>query len=320
MSVPNNSLTIKEWWVYAEHLAANNTAINHVPGTHVAFVRSSFPELQGADFQELQSPALIAEAPDSTGIDNNSNNLLVQRFLAWTIAKRIDVQEATYAQRIDAELECETIALKVLGRLRRERIHMNGQVFADVKMSEWEGEPISPFLPAGWVGYRIMVPVQVNDKRLIYDAADWNDPIGSVIYRDLTGISCANLNHPTLGLTQAQRLNCILPGYDFLDDATFDALTDEQIAQLASLFGSSDMEYIKQAYISEADALADNVTTPAATQAIKVAGRLYQGDGTSTSRALVLAKVFNPSVTEDPATGLHTTFDGADALIQLNAP
>lgn len=209
MSVPTNSLTIKEWWVYAEHLAANHTSINHVPDTHVAYVRKEFPELQGADFQDLQSPCLIAEAPESNGIDNLSNNLLAQRFLAWTIAKRVDVQTGTYAERIDAEVECEDIAMEVLARLRAERIHRGGQVFADVKMNEWEGLLLSPFMPAGWVGYRIMVPVQVSDRRLKHDAANWTDAPGTTILNDLTGISCANLNHSTLGLTPTQRLNCL---------------------------------------------------------------------------------------------------------------
>lgn len=233
-----NSLSIKEWWTYAEHLAANHPGILHVPDTHVAFSRWEFPELIGANFNDLQSPCLIAEAPESDGVDNSSNNLLARRHIAFTIAKRVEVG-GTIAERMDAEQECETIAMQVLARFRHERIHRGGQVFADVKMNGWEGVRLSPFLPDGWVGYRIMVPVFVNDIRLKHDNENWLDDIGTALLYDLSGMSCANLNHITLGLTTTQRLSCILPGYDFADAATLDALTDQQETDLIAAFGGS---------------------------------------------------------------------------------
>lgn len=236
MSVPTNSLTIKQWWVYAEYLAVNHTALAHVPGSNVAYSRVDFAELHGANFDDLASTALLAEAPESEGIDKSSNNLLARRFLSWYIVKRLP-EAGDAAARIDAELECETIALQVLARLRAERIHRGGQVFADVEMDAWQGDVVSPFLPQHWAGYRIMVPVKVSDSRLKHDAANWTDPIGTTILNDLSGVSCANINHATLGLTAAQRRTCVLPQFDFATDADFDALTDQQEDDLTDRLG-----------------------------------------------------------------------------------
>jgi hypothetical protein len=236
MSVPTNSLTIKEWFVFAEHLATNHTLIGHSP-TERHYVRSEFVDLQGAAFSDLHSPALIAEAPDSEGLDAASNNLLARRYLAWTIVKQLDGSDNPNA-RLDAELECETLAQHVLARLRAERIHRGGNVFADVLMDQWEGSVMTPFLKAGWAGYRIMVPVLVNDQRLKHDPANWDDQVGApLLLRDVSGLSCPNLNHPTLGLTQEQRLQCVLPQYDFSEDDTFNALTDQQEDDLAERLG-----------------------------------------------------------------------------------
>lgn len=83
--------------------------------------------------------------------------------------------------------------------------------------------------------------------------------------------------------------------------------------------GGTDMPYLKEIYATESDALADNTTVPDDDQAIKVAGRLYQGDGVSTSKALVEAKIYNPSVTET-AKGLNVDLIGITAGIQLTDP
>jgi lysophospholipase L1-like esterase len=238
MSVPTNSLTIKEWFVFAEHLATNHTLIGH-SATERHYVRSEFVDLQGAAFSDLHSPALIAEAPDSEGLDAASNNLLARRYLAWTVVKQLDGSDNPNA-RLDAELECETLAQHVLARLRAERIHRGGNVFADVLMDQWEGSVMTPFLKAGWAGYRIMVPVLVNDQRLKHDPANWQDQPGApLLLRDVSGLSCPNLNHPTLGLTQEQRLQCVLPQYDFSEDDTFNALTDQQEDDLAERLGGT---------------------------------------------------------------------------------
>lgn len=236
MSVPSNSLTSRQWWAYAEHLAANHVDIAHVPDSNRAYVRMSFPELQGADFNDLASPCLIAETVESEGVDNSSNNLLAQRYLAYTIAKRVD-PNGDYADRILAEDDCERIAFEVLARFREERIHRGGQVFADVKMNQWQGDLISPFLPSAWVGYRIMVPIMVSDRRLKHDAGKWSDAPGNVLLSDISGLSCPAINHPTLGLTAAQRLGCVLPQYDFSDPDTLDALTAQQETDLEAAFG-----------------------------------------------------------------------------------
>lgn len=80
-----------------------------------------------------------------------------------------------------------------------------------------------------------------------------------------------------------------------------------------------EMPYIAATYASLAAASADTTTVPTSTQAIKVAGRLYQGDGTKTSAELVAAKVFNPSFTEDPTNGIVTNYDTTAVQVQINA-
>lgn len=242
MSVPVNSLTFREWFEYAEHLARNLTPIGHNPEAGIVrYARVRFQEVISLSINELQGPCLLAEMPVSEGIDNKSNNLLAQRYLAWTIADRVDNQ-TTDVQRMAKETNCESLALRVLGRLRADRIHLQkagtSGVFADVAIDRWEGECITEFLSGNWVGYRIMVPVLVNDKRLTYDPQFWSDGIGQGLFTDLTGLSCAALNHPTLGLTLAQRLQCILPQYDFSSEATQDAVTPQQQQDLIEWLGA----------------------------------------------------------------------------------
>lgn len=233
--IPSNSLTIKEWLQFAEHIASSLVSIGHTSSAK-HFARSRFPDLQTDEFDDLRSPALVVEVPESSGVDNSSSNLLVNRYLAYTIVVRLQ-NAGDRAELMNAELQAETIAMQVLARLRTDRIHKGGTVFGDVKMSQWEGDSVTPFLKENWAGYRIMVPVQVKDTRLTYDAGLWNDDDAPPLLRDLTGISCPNLNDPTMGLTTAQRLGCILPTYDFSDTATLAALTDDQEADLTAAYG-----------------------------------------------------------------------------------
>lgn len=91
----------------------------------------------------------------------------------------------------------------------------------------------------------------------------------------------------------------------------YDCLTPEAQAALRTFLS---MPYLAAIYDTEAEALADDTTTPDDDQAIKVAGRLYQGDGTSTSKTLVEAKVYNPSFT-DGAKGFETLHNSTPSLI-----
>lgn len=176
MSVPTNSLTLKQWFAMGETLASIYTDIGHVIGdaNNRHFARVRFPELQGAAFDELKSPSLLFETPESVGIDNSSSNLLVNKYLGFTVAKRIE--DATdFAALLDAEDTCEAMALQVLARLRKMRIHLGGTTFADVEMDKWEGDAVSPFLKESWAGYRIMIPVKVSEKRMVYNKSKWTD-------------------------------------------------------------------------------------------------------------------------------------------------
>ncbi len=239
MSIPQNSLTLREWFALGEELAARNTDIGHVIGdaAHCHFSRYRFVETASKVFDELKSPALLLETPESGGIDNSSNNLLVSKYLAFTIAKRLE-DDRDHAERVLAEDECESIAMQTIARLRKMRIHLGGQTFGDVEVARWEGDVMGPpFLNPNWAGYRVMLPVKVNERRLTYDPAKWNDDVAVPRLVDLTAITCANLNDPSFGLTTSQRNTCLLPTYDFSSSAVLSALTDVQRAALAVVFG-----------------------------------------------------------------------------------
>lgn len=239
MSVPTNSLTLKQWFSLGETIAETNVDIGHVIGDDEQrhFSRGRFPELQSAAFDNLKSPALIFETPESGGIDQSANNLLATKYLAWTVAIRLE-EENNFVELIDAEDRCEEIALQILSGLRQMRIHLGGLTFADVEMDKWEGDAVSPFLKTSWAGYRIMIPVKVTEKRLKYNPGKWTNDSRPPLMADLTRISCANLNDPTLGLTLVQRRDCILPTYNFADPAILDALTDQQDTDLTAAYGT----------------------------------------------------------------------------------
>jgi hypothetical protein len=236
-ALPQNSLSLKEWFDYAEWLATNLSDIGHTP-TDRHYTRLAFPELQSIATLDLRYPALLADTPEAEGVDNSSNNLLTRRYLAWTIVKPV-TQTGNWSELLEAEDECERIALQVLARLRKDRIHRGGQVFGDVDMNGWQGDTVSPFVGVGYAAYRIMVPVLNTERRLVYDPARWIGEDGPPLLVDVSGLSCTNLNHPTLGLTTQQRLTCILGGYDFADAATLAALTVQQRADLEDEFGGS---------------------------------------------------------------------------------
>ena len=81
----------------------------------------------------------------------------------------------------------------------------------------------------------------------------------------------------------------------------------------------TEMAYIAAVYADYATALADTTTVPTASQAIKVTdtSRLYQGDGTRTSSALVADQQYLLPVREQ-GQRLLTTVDGTEVTIQIN--
>jgi hypothetical protein len=277
--LPQNSLGLKEWFSYAEWLATHLADIGHTP-TERHYARLAFPELQSLNTLDLRFPALLADTPEAEGVDNSSNNLLTRRYLAWTIVK--PVEAGNWDAVVDAEDECERIALQVLARLRKDRIHRNGQVFADVDMNGWQGDTVSVFAGIGYAAYRIMVPVLNAERRLVYDAAKWIGDDGPPLLVDVSGLSCTNLNHPTLGLTTQQRLTCILGGYDFSDAATLAALTVQQRADLEDEFGGSG---------------SGGVCPPTTVNGVESAVRAIT----------VIDSNDNPTGTLDPLTGVVTT-------------
>lgn len=240
MSRLHQELTIKGWFQYMEELATRHVLIGHST-TERHYTRGIFQAIQ-EQFKGLKSPALLVEAPESEGIDKRSDNLLVQRYVAFTVAKKIPTGKAgDHATALDLELDCETIALQLLARMKRDQLHYADQKFARVELDAWQGESASALLPPGsWVGYRIMVPVMNVDRRLAHDSGNWSDDTSPPALNDATQLSCANLRHPTLGLTREQRDGCLLPTYDFGDPLTQGALTEEQIEALRAYLGVED--------------------------------------------------------------------------------
>lgn len=64
-------------------------------------------------------------------------------------------------------------------------------------------------------------------------------PITADEFVDVSGLSCAVLNHPDTGLTQQQIINCLLGRIDFSDTDTQNHLTAGQVAQLEAWLGAA---------------------------------------------------------------------------------
>lgn len=148
------------------------------------------------------------------------------------------------------------------------------------------------------------------------DGSCWT-PDASIRRRHPREFSCEELLDSTNGLTDAQ-LACVgagsgpCTGVDILD-------SDGNVIATIADGGTYTLVPMFIRYANEAAALASS-TVPTLQQEVLLEDTLrrYPGDNTSTAAQLVGAKKFNPAVTEDPLTGLHTQFDGADTLIQLN--
>lgn len=220
--------TLKTFFQYMENLARSNQSLLHTDANR-HFVRSNFSELVGKAFEDLQSPAMLVDTYEAEGIDRTSDNLLVKRYVAFTIIKRI-TEKGNHAQLLDLETDCETIAMKVLARMKYDRrsattnMRAKQQLFADVDLNAWEGHVLNEMLNGAWAAFRIQVPIINADDRLTMNAADWDDTKEQPIFYDISGLSCANLNDPSQGLTDEQRLNCLAVTVYESDGTTVNAL------------------------------------------------------------------------------------------------
>lgn len=257
MSIPANSLTLLQWFGLGETLAQAFTDIGHDPNnpSEQRYCRVRFPELPNMEFKHLGSPALLLETPESGGIDKSSSNLLVGKYLAFWVVKRLD-EKGDDLERLNAEDHCEEMALQVLAKLRQLRIHLGGPTFGDVQMDGWEGDVGTPFLKPMWAGYRIMVPVQVSEARLKYNPSKWGNMPAPMV--DLSRLTCTNLNDPTYGVTYQSLINCLLPRLDFSDLATQAKVTQGQREDLTVWLGGGADELTLNIFLD--DVLQETIT------------------------------------------------------------
>ena len=241
MSRNHRGMTIREWFSYMQNLASQHGQIQHGVNGRKAFARMRFTEALEQQFTQLATtgPVMLVETYEEDGIDNKSNNLMARRHAAWHICMRLSGQQGDVAQLLAKEEDCQRVAKEVLARMRRDRLNYDDQRFADVQLENWQGDSSTALFGGSWAAWRIQVSFTHVDRDQVFDAQDWDDTTGPADVVDVTGLSCQNLNDPFNGLTATQRLNCILPTYDFSDDTVFNALTDQQEADLRARLGSS---------------------------------------------------------------------------------
>lgn len=233
MSRSHQQFTVRTFMEYMEQVAAQHTSIGHTDA-QPHFTRFNALMALEDQFTKLQSPALMCEHFEAEGVDAKSDNLMVRRYVAYTVAVKVPggLRSTGHDGVLQLEEQAETIALQVLGRMRNDRIHRGGTIFGEVDMDNWQGQVATPLFNGTWAAYRITIPVSMVDRRLSYDSQVWDGDVSSPIYEDLTALSCANLNHPVYGLTITQRLSCILPQYDFSDTTVQAALSAGQVEDL----------------------------------------------------------------------------------------
>ncbi len=173
MSQTHPLLTVRTWYDYAEQLATEHVAIRHGEGGATRYTRMFLEQWLAEGHSKLDGGrcSLIAEPYDTGFIDNKSNNIQAVRLLAWMVVKKVTPGDREAA--IDAEAECEEVALDILGRIRRDRLTPGSNVFADVRVEEAEGSSVPMALNGAWAGYRVQVPVQNVERRAVYRADRW---------------------------------------------------------------------------------------------------------------------------------------------------
>ena len=313
MSV-HQGLTIRSMFAYFENIARMLTTIGHDPDNGVVrFARAQYDEAAGIARTGIKSgPALFVDHYTSELIDAKSNNLVMQRTLAFAVMMPLP-EKRDYDLTIDRKLQCETVALQVVARLYKDRLASvpAQKKFINVLLDDMVGDFIEG--PA-MVGYEVRIPVQNKEERLIYDAGLWDDDAAAPILQDLTALSCENLNHPSLGLTTAQRTNCLYVRILAADGTT--EVIRIPAGGTYTLTEETEMAAILP-YATLTLAQAATAVTPSTSQVVHVVstGRFYPGNGTSTVADLVNAKRFLPSVTEN--NGLTTVVEGETVGIEL---
>ncbi len=317
MSSVHANLDLRLWFSYMENIARMLAAIGH-DDDNVRFARLINDEQdRRVKTQMTAGPALFAEDFSTRFIDNKSDNLMAQRTVSFTVANVVG-KERDEDEILQKQAECEKLGQQILARMRMDRLGQPAlKKFADVFLHEAEAEFVRGLFNGNWFGYRVTIPIQNREENLVYDPGQWDDDAGTPRLVDLTGISCENLNDTLYGLTQNQRLNCILPGYDFASDTQFDALTDQQIADLTERLGSQPMIL---PYANKVAALAATTTVPTTSQLVYVVAtkRVYPANGTSTVAQLVTAEEYLLPVHEDN-DGIDTNYQGSSVNLQLNA-
>jgi len=149
------------------------------------------------------------ESYEEEGIDKDSDNLQARRFMAWHVIKRLTGQNNDADQLISYEEDCQRIAKQILGRLRRDSKNYEDRRFAKVVTDAWRGDSSSALFNGKWAAWRIEVPVTNVDRQLIFDENAWDDTTNPETFTDLSALTCEQLNDPILGLTTAQRTNCL---------------------------------------------------------------------------------------------------------------
>lgn len=316
MSSVHAGLNVRLYFQYMENIARMLTSIGHDPENGVVrFARGQYDEQAGLVRTGIKDgPALFVDHYTSQLIDAKSNNLVMERGLQFAVMMPVP-QKRDYDLIVDAKLQCETVAMQVVSRIYHDRRTNNpaAKKWINVLMDSLTGDFIEG---PNMLGFEVMIPVQNKEERLTYDPGLWDDDAAAHILQDLTGISCENLNHPTLGLTSSQRLNCLGVRIYESDGTTLN--TTVAAGGTFTLPEAEEMPTILP-YANEAAALADTTTTPTTAQTVRVLStrREYAGDGTSKVNELVAAQAYLLPVSEQSGA-LITTVEGTNVKIQLN--
>jgi hypothetical protein len=209
MSQNHAGLTIAQWFAYMANLAAQHVELRDGVGGRKAFARMVLTEAFEKGYTQLDDTALLVESYEEEGIDKDSDNLQARRFMAWHVVKRLTGQNNDADQLISYEEDCQRIAKQILGRLRRDSKNYEDRRFAKVVTDAWRGDSSSALFNGKWAAWRIEVPVTNVDRQLIFDQNAWDDTTNPETFTDLSALTCEQLNDPILGLTTAQRENCL---------------------------------------------------------------------------------------------------------------
>jgi hypothetical protein len=314
MSQNHQGLTIAQMFAYMQNIAVQHVELQHGVGGRKAFARMVLTEAYEKGYTQLDDTALIVESYEEEGIDNKSNNLMARRFLAWHVVKRLTGQNNDADQLISYEEDCQRIAKQVLARLRHDRLNYDDQRFADVEMEAWRGDSSSALFNGKWAAWRIEVPVKHVDRQVVFDQNAWDDTTNPATFTDLSALTCPQLNDAILGLTDAQRTNCL-----YVTIYETDGVTERTRVAAGGTYTLPTATPMILPYANYAAAQADTSTVPTTAQLVVLndSDRTYHGDGTSTVAALVAAQRYLLPVTE-ASSELATTVEGTQVKIQLN--